>query len=152
MREDGGIRSGAIRRSLERLERLPRGVLVEFPRLSTPVAVTTTPTAITGSLSFTFAKGRRFRVVCAVRAFAASAAAGGSFALYNGSTDLTSTFGGNVHIAAQAGGVNSSAYGEWLIDGTGQQYTALHFKAALASGTIHVGDNSQFYIEDVGAL
>ena len=124
------------------------GIMAQFPRLGAVSIATQVP--ITGNLNFTFTNGRRYRLVCYIRAVQVAAVQAGTMNLMNATTSLTGAYGGSVHYYVGPGyGV---AYGEWIIDGTGQNHNALHVEAACATATAHMTANSQAYIEDVGPV
>ena len=124
------------------------GIMAQFPRLGA-VSINT-QVAVTGNLNFTFQNGRRYRLVIYIRAVQVAAVQAGTMVLMNGAVSLTATYGGSVHYYVGPG--YGTAYGEWIIDGTGQNHNALHIEAQCATATAHMTANSQAYIEDVGPV
>ena len=130
------------------VDQFAKGIVAQFPRLTTVNIAT--QAAVTGNLNFTFLNGRRYRLVCYIRALQVAAAQAGSMVLYSGTTSLTGTYGGSAHFSV--GPPYGYAYGEWIIDGTGQAHSNLHFEAVCPTATAHMTANSQHYIEDVGPV
>lgn len=126
----GGQQRRALQDLSRKIDALPQGIVKEFPSLTNPVSVGATYTAITGTVRFTFERGRRYLVRGFLRAVQNAGAANDvSFGLFNGATDLQPTLGGYLHGNTSAVGIYTMFSLEWPVKGAGQAYTALHVRA-----------------------
>lgn len=123
-------------------------LIARFPQVTQPVTpaantygggVASTAPAATGSIDFTFKPNRKYWVTIFARAITCNASTinSGAFGLFDGSTNLTGSVGGNWHFMVPTGtsAEHAQAWGTALIDGPtsgdGTRYTALHWRVGL---------------------
>jgi hypothetical protein len=134
------------------VDALPLGIVLDLDPVTTPSVSITGGAgyqALTDEHEFTFVDGRRYRVVCYVRAIEADTNQAGDVNLYDGATAVTS--GSTSHFAAHGSSGFGSLYAEYTIIGADQTYD-LNFRGQCSvTADWYVDLNSAFYVEDMGA-
>lgn len=129
------------------------GLIARWPAGASISVPANVDTPITGNLNITLQAGRRYRVFANLRAVDAATAAHTTYlSLWNGSTQIGST---QMNWSAQ--NWYSQVNATWLIDGTGQSLSALHFRGYSSSACNWYLDGlaegpAQAYVEDVGPV
>ena len=122
--------------------------------MANPTTVTGTDAAITEPLTMTMLVGRRYRIVCQLRAVVGATSGAVSLRLvaFDGATDMASTWG-DLYCTAwyQAGGAYDGIDTGFVVDGDGLSHSiTIHATTTTGSALAYFDQNCRFYVEDTG--